>query len=183
MAPSVTCSTCSSTGSSIIQRVLKEPPDESRNAAFIITMSMAVGMACGGWVSDWLCHRLGQHSGSRLIVFVGMGLGAVFSLLGVAVKEPQTVVWCFSLSLGSWIVRRRLLDDGARLRKKQGWAGVCPGEHWRQRGGNARAGNHTSDWRCIWLDCRSRRGLSCVRCWGDIVAENPLATREPRRVE
>ncbi len=77
------------------------PKSESREASFIILISMAIGMACGGWVSDRLCRWLGHSIGCRIMAFAGMGLCAVFSLLGVATKEPQSVVWCFSLSLGS----------------------------------------------------------------------------------
>ena len=55
---------------------LKRPPAESREAAFIITMAMAVGMAGGGWVSDWLCRSLGQRWACRLMALLGMGLSA-----------------------------------------------------------------------------------------------------------
>jgi MFS transporter, ACS family, D-galactonate transporter len=77
------------------------PKEESREASFIILMSMAIGMACGGWVSDRLCRWLGYATGCRIVAFGGMGLCAAFSVLGVCVNDPQAVVWCFSLSLGS----------------------------------------------------------------------------------
>ena len=77
------------------------PKSESREASFVILMSMAVGMACGGWVSDRMCRWLGHTKGSRIMAFAGMGLCAVFSVFGVSVNDPQAVVWCFSLSLGS----------------------------------------------------------------------------------
>jgi MFS family permease len=80
---------------------LKLPSSESRQAAFTVTMAMAVGMACGGWVSDWLCRSLGHSKGCRVMAISGMGLCALFSLLGVNTKNPQEVVWCFSLSLGA----------------------------------------------------------------------------------
>jgi len=80
---------------------LKLPASESREAAFIITMAMAAGMAAGGWVSDAICRRLGLRWGSRLMAFVGMGLSAIFCLLGIATTNPTQTVWCFSLSLGA----------------------------------------------------------------------------------
>ena len=82
-------------------RELKLPVSDSRQAAFIVTLAMAVGMAGGGWVSDRLCHWFGHRWGSRSIALLGMGLSAGFSLLGVSTPEPQHVVWCFALALGS----------------------------------------------------------------------------------
>jgi MFS transporter, ACS family, D-galactonate transporter len=73
----------------------------SRKAAFTVTLAMAVGMASGGWMSDRLCRRFGHAAGCRVMAFTGMGLCAVFSLLGVSVTDPESIVWCFSLSLGS----------------------------------------------------------------------------------
>lgn len=80
---------------------LKLPPEESREAAFTVTMAMAVGMAAGGWVSDRLCRRLGHGRGCRVMALGGMGLSAAFCLLGVSTTHPQEVVWWFSLSLGA----------------------------------------------------------------------------------
>lgn len=81
--------------------VLKQPHEESRAAAFTITMAMAVGMAGGGWASDALCRRLGQRWGSRAIALAGMGLCVVFCLVGISTAEPQWVVVWFALALGS----------------------------------------------------------------------------------
>jgi MFS transporter, ACS family, D-galactonate transporter len=80
---------------------LKLPSSESRQAAFFVTIAMAVGMACGGWASDWLCRRLGHGMGCRVMAIGGMGLCALFSLLGVNTNNPQEVIVCFSLALGS----------------------------------------------------------------------------------
>jgi ACS family D-galactonate transporter-like MFS transporter len=82
-------------------KVLKQSDSESREAAFLITMAMAVGMACGGWVSDVLCRRVGFRWGSRSIAIAGMVFSAGFSLLGVSVTDPQAITWCFALALGS----------------------------------------------------------------------------------
>ncbi len=58
------------------RKVLKLSPEASREAAFVITIAMAVGMAVGGVISDGVCRRLGHRWGCRLVAFVGMGLGA-----------------------------------------------------------------------------------------------------------
>ena len=81
--------------------MLKLPESESRQAAFIVTIAMAIGMAGGGWVSDVLCRRLGFCWGARSIALAGMGLSAGFSLLGVSVTDPDAVVLCFALAMGS----------------------------------------------------------------------------------
>jgi MFS family permease len=81
--------------------VLKLPDSESRQAAFIVSIAMAIGMVTGGWVSDRLCHWLGFNSGARLIAIVGMGLSAGFCRLGVSMTDPNDVIWCFSLATGA----------------------------------------------------------------------------------
>lgn len=81
--------------------MLNLPDFESRRAAFTVTIAMAVGMAAGGRAADWLCRRLGFGGGCRAMALGGMCLSAGFSLLGVAVSDPDAVTWCFALSLGS----------------------------------------------------------------------------------
>ena len=80
---------------------LKLPDEESRQAAFTVTIAMAVGMAVGGVCTDQLCRRIGHRWGCRCIAFVAMGLSAAFAWYGVAAKDPSHVVWLFSLALGS----------------------------------------------------------------------------------
>ena len=77
------------------------PDEESRQAAFTVTIAMAIGMAVGGFCSDWLCRLIGLRWGCRSIAFAGMGLSAVFAWFGVAATDPDQVVWLFSLALGS----------------------------------------------------------------------------------
>jgi ACS family D-galactonate transporter-like MFS transporter len=81
--------------------VLKLPKSESREAAFTVTITMAIGMAGGGWVSDVLCRQLGVRWGARSIAIFGMGLSAGFSWLGVSLTDPREVTWCFALAMGS----------------------------------------------------------------------------------
>src|SRR5207248_1176077 len=60
------------------KNTLKLPGEASREAAFTITMAMAVGMAVGGWTADRLCERVGHRVGRRLVAYTGMGLCAGF---------------------------------------------------------------------------------------------------------
>jgi MFS transporter, ACS family, D-galactonate transporter len=82
-------------------KVLKLPDSESRQAAFIVTIAMAVGMAAGGWVSDRLCLWFGFRRGCQVMALTGMVLSAGFSLLGVSTTDAQKVVWFFALALGA----------------------------------------------------------------------------------
>jgi MFS family permease len=81
--------------------VLNLPVSETRQAAFVVSIAMAAGMAGGGWASDGLCRRLGYWRGCRTMAPVGMGLSAGFSLLGVSMSDPQAVVACFALAMAS----------------------------------------------------------------------------------
>lgn len=81
--------------------VLNLPVTDTRRASFLVSTAMAVGMAAGGWLSDRLCRRLGFSRGCRTMAMVGMGLSAAFSLLGVSVGDPDAVIGCFALAMGS----------------------------------------------------------------------------------
>jgi MFS transporter, ACS family, D-galactonate transporter len=83
------------------KNTLQLPGEKSREAAFTITMAMAVGMAVGGFAADRLGAWLGHRAGRRLVAFAGMGLCAAFSLIGVVTTDPQRIVWCFSLAFGT----------------------------------------------------------------------------------
>ena len=83
------------------EKELNLPVTESRQAAFTVTIAMAVGMAIGGVVTDSLCHRWGRRWGCRAIAMSGMGLSALFAWWGVAAKDPQQIVLLFSLALAS----------------------------------------------------------------------------------
>jgi ACS family D-galactonate transporter-like MFS transporter len=83
------------------EKELQLPVSESRQAAFTVTMAMALGMACGGWGADFLCRKLGRRWGCRVMAMSGMGLSALFGWLGVSTADPSQVVWLFSLALGA----------------------------------------------------------------------------------
>jgi MFS transporter, ACS family, D-galactonate transporter len=80
---------------------LKVAPDESRDSAMIITLSMAAGMFLGGGIADRICRRLRHCRGCRAIAIAGMGLSAAFSLLGLTTTDPWTVTAWFALSFAS----------------------------------------------------------------------------------
>jgi MFS family permease len=82
-------------------KVLKLPDSESRQAASVVTLAMALGMFVGGWVSDRLCHWFGFGGGCRTVALIGMGSSAGFSLLGISVEDRQAVIWCFALAMGA----------------------------------------------------------------------------------
>jgi sugar phosphate permease len=82
-------------------KVLKLPDSESRQAAFVVTMAMAVGMAAGGWASDGICRWFGFAGGCRAVALGGMLLSAAFCLLGVRMTDSRAVVLCFALALGA----------------------------------------------------------------------------------
>ena len=77
------------------------PVTESRRAAFTVTMAMAIGMAIGGVVTDWLCRSLGRRWGCRGMAMFGMSVSAACAWMGVAATDPEHVVWFFSVALGS----------------------------------------------------------------------------------
>lgn len=82
-------------------RVLKLPDTESRRAAFIVSIAMAIGMAGGGWASDLLCRWFGFNWGARIIAIAGMCLSAGFSVLGISAGDSDKVVVCFALAMGA----------------------------------------------------------------------------------
>ena len=67
-------------------------------------------MTIGGLSTDAVCRRFGTTLGRRGIVMTGMGLGALFGLLGVNVTGQWNVAVCLAISMGS--------------------LGVCEGVYW-----------------------------------------------------
>lgn len=79
--------------------VLHVPDVEARWASFWIMLAMGAGMAIGGMATDVVCHQLGRARGRRAIVVFGMGMGAVFALLGVNVTGQINVAMCLAVSM------------------------------------------------------------------------------------
>ncbi len=83
------------------EEVLKLPPETRRVYAGIPFLAMAVGMGCGGWISDRLVRVYGYRAGRAIVPVGGMLLGAVFLLIGVALQQPEWIIVCFSIALGA----------------------------------------------------------------------------------
>jgi len=66
----------------------------------IIFLAMALGMMCGGRVSDRLVRNYGYRLGRAIVPVGGLLVGAIFLLLGVTVEQPAWIVVCFSIALG-----------------------------------------------------------------------------------
>lgn len=79
--------------------VLQVPDVDARWASFWIMLAQGAGMAIGGMSTDFVCQRLGTTRGRRVIVVTGMGLGALFGLLGVNVTGQINVAMCLAISM------------------------------------------------------------------------------------
>lgn len=65
------------------KEVLKAPDSDARLASFWIMIAMGAGMLVGGRCTDLACDSFGKTIGRRVIILVGMGLGAVFGFVAV----------------------------------------------------------------------------------------------------
>ena len=83
------------------KEVLHVPEVDARWASFWIMLAQGAGMAIGGLSTDFVCQRLGTTRGRRSIVMTGMGLGALFGLLGVNVTGQINVAMCLAISMAS----------------------------------------------------------------------------------
>ena len=81
--------------------VLDVPDVDARWASFWIMLAMGAGMAIGGRCTDIACGWLGTNSGRRAIVMTGMGLGAVFGLIGVNVESFVSVSVFLAISMAA----------------------------------------------------------------------------------
>ncbi len=81
--------------------VLHVPEVDARWASFWIMLAMGAGMAIGGMSTDFICQRFGTARGRRVIVVTGMGLGALFGLLGVNVTGQINVAMCLAISMAA----------------------------------------------------------------------------------
>ena len=77
------------------------PVAESRGAATTVMLAMALGMAVGGITTDFLSRHWGRRWGCRGVAMIGMGMSTFFAWQGIAAKDPNLVVWYFSLALGA----------------------------------------------------------------------------------
>jgi ACS family D-galactonate transporter-like MFS transporter len=83
------------------------PPELRRLYTSIPLLTMALGMAGGGWLSDRLVQAFGYRWGRALVPAGGMLAGAVFLALGIQASlgllttAPEWVVVWFALALGA----------------------------------------------------------------------------------
>jgi MFS family permease len=80
--------------------VMKLTEAESRNAAFTVTISMAAGMAVGGFATDLLSRRFGFRIGCRIVAMTGMTAGAIFTVVGIQ-SGANLLILLFSMALFS----------------------------------------------------------------------------------
>jgi sugar phosphate permease len=77
------------------------PRTDSRLAATIANLAMAVGMFGGGWFADWSLRRFGYRLGRALVPVVGLLGSAGFLFVGLCATEPRWIVVWFSLAMAS----------------------------------------------------------------------------------
>ena len=83
------------------KEVLEVPDVQARWASFWIMLAMGAGMAIGGRNTDVACELLGTMRGRRVIVLIGMGLGAVFGVIAVNVTGLTNVALCLAISMAA----------------------------------------------------------------------------------
>ena len=84
--------------------------EKSRTYATILNLSMAVGMLLGGWLADRVQKQFGKRFGRAFVPMVGMVVSALFVLMGILTRDPDSVLLWFSLAMGA--------------------AGACEGPFW-----------------------------------------------------
>jgi MFS transporter, ACS family, D-galactonate transporter len=92
------------------EKVLHLSSTQSKLFAGIGQAAFALGMICGGWLSDRLTLRLGYRWGRAVVPLFGMTASAGLLLLGTIATEPV------------WIVTWLALANGA--------VGMCEGPVW-----------------------------------------------------
>jgi sugar phosphate permease len=82
-------------------QVLEIGAQRSRFYTCIALLSMAAGMALGGWLSDRLQRSFGRRWARLSVAAGGMIAGAGLLLFGLAATEPARIVTWFSLALAA----------------------------------------------------------------------------------
>ena len=78
--------------------ILQIPKERSRIYTAICNLAMAVGIAGGGWLADWLRKHHGSWSGCALVPMAGMICGAIFLGLGIVSGEVAWIVFWLALA-------------------------------------------------------------------------------------
>lgn len=82
-------------------KILKVSKEHSRFNSMIVMLTMALGMVAGGFLSDKLQSLWGARRGRAAVALCGMGASTLFALVGVHLEQPNWVVVCFSLAMGT----------------------------------------------------------------------------------
>ena len=106
------------------KEILEIPPIQARWTNTWIMLTMGVGMAVGGRLTDLASHRWGVIRGRRTVVIVGMGLGAVLGLAGVGASS--IVANLPSLGLDDHV----FLVTSICLALSMASVGMCEGVFW-----------------------------------------------------
>ena len=106
------------------KEILEIPPVQARWTNTWIMLTMGVGMAVGGRLTDLASHRWGVIRGRRTVVIVGMGLGAVLGLAGVGASS--IVANLPSLGLDDHV----FLVTSICLALSMASVGMCEGVFW-----------------------------------------------------
>jgi ACS family D-galactonate transporter-like MFS transporter len=83
------------------ETVLKLEKDESRIYTTYMFLTMAIGMAFGGWLSDRLQVAFGPRWGRAAVPMAGMIVGAALLGLGLTAHDTTWIVIWLCLSLGA----------------------------------------------------------------------------------
>ena len=106
------------------KEVLNVPNVEARWASFWIMLAMGAGMAIGGRCTDTMCKMLGPTNGRRVIIIAGMGLGAVFGVIGVNVTNLLPLFESLGVNVSS------LVCIAVCLAISMAATGMCEGVFW-----------------------------------------------------
>ncbi len=80
--------------------VLNFSRDNSRLASMILTLTMAVCLPFGGWLSDRLLRRFGYRGSRALVAVAGMTACGLLLTLGTVIDWGPGIVVCLALALG-----------------------------------------------------------------------------------
>lgn len=81
-------------------KVLLMSKDDSRLYSTMVSLTMAVGMIVGGFLSDRLESIFGIRWGRATLTIATMLGSAVAAAIGIHLSEPKIVVACFAASMG-----------------------------------------------------------------------------------
>src|SRR4029077_15892457 len=82
-------------------KILELSKEQSRINSMIVMLAMAAGMITGGFLSDKLQAVWGARRGRAAVAILGMSVSTLFAVVGVHLEQPNDVVVCFALAMGT----------------------------------------------------------------------------------